>query len=287
MKITFACIVFNGDFVLKQLIESIYPYAHKIIFVDGVVAYWAKKGFSGSVDDTISIINNFPDPENKIILLQNNIANEKTELCRLFMPHIPADTDYLWCIDSDEIFKDSDIKNLIKYLIAEQPTSVGFQSNTFFGGFEHILGGFERSHSFKRVLKYEKGCVYVDHRPPTLSVQDNKPVSGKRLYDATGIEMYHYSYVSPYQVYDKIEYYEAAVISKGMCIHNYFVDVWLNWVENPNKRIEIENKWMGVHEFIPSVRGECRTIQFQGEHPYPIKRDLEEIKRKFYFQLCN
>lgn len=285
MKITFACIVFNGDFVLKQLIESIYPYAHKIIFVDGVVDYWAKQGFNGSVDNTASIIENYPDPQGKITLLKKNVAKEKTELCRLFMPHVPNDTDYLWCIDSDEIFKGSDIEKVIEFLKSEQPTSVGFQSNTFFGGFDHILTGFEREHSFKRILKYEHGCTYVDHRPPTLSVSDNKKISGKELFDRTGVEMYHYSYVSPYQVFDKIEYYEAAVISKGKCIPNYLEDVWFNWVMNPDKRDAIENKWHGVHEFIPSQRGECRTTQFTGEHPEPIKRDLDELKKKFESQL--
>jgi hypothetical protein len=287
IKISFCCIVFNGDFVLKQLIESIYPFAHKIIFVDGVVDYWAKQGFVGSNDETINIIKNHPDPENKIKLLEKNVAKEKTELCRLFMPYVPSDTDYLWSIDSDEIFKRKDIEKIIEYLKEQQPTSVGFQSNTFFGGFDHILGGFERDHSFKRLLKYDHGCTYVDHRPPTLSVQGNKHISGKQLFDATGVEMYHYSYVSPYQVYDKIEYYEAAVISKGKCIPNYFEDVWLRWVEKPEDRPLIEDKWKGVHEFVPSVRGECRTMPFTGEHPEPIKRDLEILKERFRDQLCS
>lgn len=286
MRIVFACIVFNGDFVLKQLIESIYPFAHKIIFVDGVVEYWAKEGYTGSVDNTIDIIKNHPDPENKIVLLDKNIAKEKTELCRLFMPHVPVDTDYLWCIDSDEIFKPIDILKVSSFLQEQQPTSVGFQSNTFFGGFDHILTGFEREHSFKRILKYENGCIYVDHRPPTLSVQGNKHISGKQLFDSTGVEMYHYSYVSPYQVYDKIKYYEAAVISKGKCIPNYFEDVFLRWINNPEERKLIEDKWMGVHEFVPSARGGwCKAEPFIGEHPEIIKRDMKELKEKFNIQL--
>ena len=284
MKIAFCCIVFNGDFVLKQLLESIYPYANQIIIVDGVVDYWAKLGFTGSVDETISIIENFPNPDGKIVLLKNQVAKEKTELCRKFMPFIAEDTDYIWCIDSDEIFKGVDIEKVIELLKEINPTSVSFQSNTFFGGFDHIMGGFERDHNFKRILKYEKGCTYVDHRPPTLSVPNDRPFSGKQLFERTGVEMYHYSYVSPYQVYDKMQYYKAAV-SMHNCIPDYFEQIWLRRVEKPQDRKLIEDKWLGVHEFIPSYRGECRTMIFKGEHPEPIKRDMELLKLKFNEQL--
>lgn len=287
MKITFACIVFNGEYVLKQLIESIYPFAHKIIFVDGVVEYWNKQGFNGSVDNTVNIIKSFPDPLNKIILHEKIVRKEKTELCQVYMPDVPIDTDYLWCIDSDEIFKNNDIEKTIEMLKIRKPHSVGFRSNTFFGGFEYILGGFEYAHNFKRLLKYEPNCYYVEHRPPILSTEKvSNPIhiSGIEMATSYGVEMYHYSYVFAKQVKDKIQYYKNAV-SLHNCMDNYFEKIWLQWVLYPEKRNEIENRYNGVHEFIPSYRGECKTMKFNGTHPIPINNSMDELKAMFDNQI--
>jgi len=290
MKITFAMIVFNGDYVLKQLLESIYPFAHKIIIVDGVVKYWAERGFSGSIDKTIDIIKSFPDKEHKIILHEKVVRYEKTELCQVYMNDVPDDTDYLWCIDSDEIFKSEDIEKTIKLLQDKQPHSLSFTSRTFFGGFDRYLTGFERNVGFKRVLKFEKGCCYVEHRPPRLSTENvSEPIhiSASETLDK-GIEMYHYSYVFACQVKEKIQYYKEAVSFQN-AIDDYFTILWMRWVTgNDEEKLLIEQKYNGVHEFIPSIRGECFTAKFNDTtHPKFILRDMKELKMKFYIQLSN
>lgn len=284
MKITFACIIFNGDYVLKPLIQSIYPFAHKIIFVDNVVSYWANKGFKGSTDDTIKIINEYPDTENKIILKQIGCVKEKTEACQAYMDVVPFDTDYLWTIDSDEIFTKEDISKTIQILEQRKPGSVSFRSTSFFGGFEYYMGGFEHQVGFKRILKYEKNCTYVEHRPPTLSSENGPVIGSDEMADAYGVNMYHYSYTFPKQVHDKVEYYKAAV-SKNNCIDNYFREIWLKWVLYPALREQIENKWNGVHEFVPSYRGACRTVEFRGKHPPLIEDQMQDLKQKFQKQL--
>jgi len=193
----------------------------------------------------------------------------------------------VWCNDSDEIHPD--IPKIIDFLQKEQPESLGFRSNSFFGGFERIIGGFEQEHSFKRVLKYLPGCQYSTHRQPTLSLngQDiqGKDITGMELYKATGIEMWHGSYISPQMVFDKIRYYEGAVIAQGQCIEDYFNALWLNWVLNPENRPAIENIYKGVQEFKPTARGECFTIPFTKQHPEVIKKYLPELQEKFQKQL--
>lgn len=287
MKIAFGMIVFNTDAVLKQCLEAIYPYAHKICIAEGPVKWWQDQGFDHSTDGTIDIINNFPDHEDKIAFI-NNKYKDKHEQCRAWFNMIPADTDYVWCVDADEIHEN--IPKVIEFLEKENPTSVGFQSNTFFGGFDHILNGFEREHSFKRILKYERGCEYETHRPPSLSLNgkriQGKDISGKELYQDTGVEMFHYSYVFPYMVQDKIRFYESAIIKQGQCIPNYFTDVWMKWVNGTSTdRKHIENRWQGVHEFHPASRGKCFPVEFNGEHPDIIKRDMIELKKVFDKQL--
>jgi hypothetical protein len=285
MKIAVGIIVFNSDFVLRQAIDAVLPFASAVCVAEGPVKWWQQQGVTTSADDTNVILDSFGDK----IRVVHGQYEEKTEQCRAWFNMIPSDTDYIICVDADEVHKPEHLEALIKFLEKEKPTSVGFQSASFFGGFDRIIGGFERAHSFKRVLKYAPGCEYRTHRQPTLSVngQDihGKDILGSQLFEATGIEMCHYSYVSPQMVHDKIRYYEGAVISKGNCIPNYFQDVWLNWVQNPGQRLQIEQKWKGVQEFMPKARGECYTEPFMGSHPDSIQRIMPELIDRFENQL--
>jgi hypothetical protein len=290
MKITVGIIVFNGDFFLKQVLESVYPWAHAICIAEGPVNYFVQRGIKKSTDETMDIILNFLDPHKKIRRVHGSYT-EKDDQCRAWFRKVPDDTDYVFCVDADEIHSGYPIDTLIRFLEKHNPTSVGFKSASFYGGFDRILGGFERDHSFKRILKYVKGCEYRTHRQPTLSLNGNdiagKDILGNQLYDETGIEMWHGSYVSPKGVYEKIQYYENAVISKGNCIPNYFKEVYLPWVTgNDLVKQEIENKHGGVHEFLyPNARQECRTMPFTGQHPEVILKAMPELQDKFMKQL--
>lgn len=291
-KVAISIIVFNTDFVLRQCIESVYPYASQILISEGCVGYWKDQGFTTSTDQTNEIINSFPDPDNKIKIVHGTYK-EKTEQANAIIPYLKPDIDYLWNVDADEIFKPQDIEKIFELLDKEKYTSVGFKSITFYGGFNHYLTGFEEAHQFMRIRKVYPGSYWSDHRPPTIQhiVPTDQQLPEKHLsYNVLAkmdIRMYHYSYVSPRQVFEKISYYEAAVIKKGSCIPDYFKSVFLEWINSDiYARKSLENKWIGVHEFIPSYRGDCYTAKFTGEHPDVIKRDLPELLNKFNEQLA-
>ena len=97
--------------------------------------------------------------------------------------------------------------------------------------------------------------------------------------------MYHYSYVFPDQVYNKIKYYKKAV-SKENCIDNYFESIYLPWVYNRD-RDAIEARYHGVHEFKPEYRGNCYTKEFVGSHPQIIQDKLPELTNMIGKQLEN
>jgi len=96
--------------------------------------------------------------------------------------------------------------------------------------------------------------------------------------------MYHYSYVSPKQVKEKIEYY-TNFVAKNNVIPGYFQKVFLAWVLHPELRVGIENEYRGVHEFLPSYRGDCRTTEFTGSHPKVIQNDIMGLIQKFKGQV--
>lgn len=290
MKIAFGMIVFEGDYVLQECLEQIYPFATQILISEGPVEYWQRQGRTTSLDNTNNIIDNFPDPEKKIKIVHGQFK-EKDDQCKAYMQHIQDDIDYIWNLDSDEVFKTEDLKKIIKFLEDEKPTSVGIQSCSFYGGFNDYLTGFElNTDNFLRIFKYTEGATWLTHRPPTIQYPPNlnivrKHISSDDLMRKTGIQMYHYSYVFPDQVHKKINYYKDSV-SKQNCIDDYFNEIYLPWVNNSDdKRREIERKYIGVHEFKPQVRGECYTKKFTGFHPESIQKNMEKLQNKFNEQL--
>jgi len=127
MKICFAMIVFNGDCFIRQVLDSIYPYANQIIVNNGCVKYWQNQGFTGSTDGTAKILADYPDPDKKLIVINVNGA-EKTELCQAYMPYVVPETTHLWTIDSDEVFTPAAIEKTMEVLEKRDPHSIGCRS---------------------------------------------------------------------------------------------------------------------------------------------------------------
>ena len=282
MKIAFAMIVFEGDFVLHQCLKQIYPFASQILIAEGPVKYWQDQVRTSSTDSTNSILETFPDPENKITVTHGQYAG-KDEQCNAYMENLAPDTDFLWMVDSDEIYKTNDIESTIHFLKEVQPTSVGVRSCSFFGGFDDYLTGFElNKDNFLRIFKVTPGSKWATHRPPTMNHTtpiEKKHIDSEFFLALTGVQMYHYSYTFPFQVYNKIQYYKAKV-SRENCIDDYFKKIYLPWItaKSPEERMAIETRYHGVHEFKPEVRGECFTKRFEGDHPESIEEDLPLLR---------
>lgn len=292
LKIAFGMIVFEGDYVLKECLEQVYPFATQILVAEGPVRYWQDRGKKTSEDRTNEILHSFPDPENKIKIVHGQF-DEKDQQCNAYISHLREDIDYLWNLDSDEIYKTEDLRKTIDFLEKEKPTSVGVRSKSFYGGFDHYLTGFElNTDNFLRIFRVVKGSKWLTHRPPTIEYPSDaniirKHIDSDTFYRVTGVEMYHYSYVFPKQVKNKIEYYKAKV-SLDKCIDNYYHLIYVPWVNGDElEKYEIEKKYLGVHEFKPQFRGECFTANFYGEHPTSISKNLQILKNRFREEVKN
>ena len=229
MKISFGMIIFNGDSFLEECLKSIYPYAYEILIAEGPVEYYQKLGYTTSTDRTNEILNNFPDPDNKIKINRGTYI-EKTHQCNEYIKMIDTNSDYIWHIDSDEIYKPKDIEKIIELLEKEKYTKVGFKTYTFFGGFDKYISGYVENFEFYRIFKYEYGAYWCEHRPPKLyypykKVDKEKYLSGEEL-DKINIRIYHYSLVYIKQVINKFKYYKKDV-SKHISKENYFEKIKL------------------------------------------------------------
>ena len=290
IKIAFGMIVFDGDYVLNECLKQVYPFASQILISEGPVSYWQKQGKITSTDNTNKILDEFPDPENKIKIIHGQFS-EKDEQCKTYMQYINDDIDYIWNLDSDEVYKTEDLIKIINLLKQENPTSVGIRSCSFYGGFDNYLTGFELNRdNFLRIFKYVKGSNWLTHRPPTIQYPKDsniikKHIDSETLYNKLNVQMYHYSYVFPDQVFKKIGYYKDSV-SKNNCIDNYFNEIYLPWVLGDEKEKKIiEDKFLGVHEFKPQIRGECRTNKFENIHPESIMDNMENLLKIYKEQL--
>lgn len=287
-KITFGMIVFESDFVLEECLKQVYPIAHQIVIAEGPVTYWQKQGRTTSTDNTNDILHSFPDPDKKIKIIHGQYT-EKDDQCQSYVNIIDKHTEYLCNLDADEVYKSKDLDLLSDYLDQEKPSSIGMHSCTFYGGLKKYLTGFEQNtDNFLRIFKYIPGCKWLTHRPPTISYPEEttkKHVNSREFYMSTGIQMYHYSYVFPDQVYKKISYYKDSV-SKQNCINNYFKSIYLPWILGKEEdKKQIEKKFLGVHEFNPVIRGPCYTSDFFDSHPESIEANKDKINNTILDQL--
>lgn len=284
-KIDFCMIVFNGDYVLKENLENIYPFANKIVITEGPVTYYKNKGFLASTDNTVNIIKSFPDPLNKIQLIQGQ-WKEKDEMCEAQESFY--DGNYVWHVDSDELYKKEDMEKIIGYLEKNNNCySMAFKFLSFYGGFERYISGFEENFETIRIQKIIPGkSHWKTHRPPTMIW----PPTGKTCKEmghinhstteSWGIRIYHYPYVFPTQAKTKVDYYKSW--GGNGIIANYWENVFVPWVQakTEKEKLRIEQPYQGVQEWIPSRRGPAFTKKFLGSHPEIIEKSMSKLTER-------
>jgi len=285
LKVAFGMIVFNGDHILSGILESVYPWASQICIAEGPTKFHADRlKVSTSTDKTVEIIRNFPDPEEKISLVQGAWPN-KLAMCNAWIKSVRPDTDYVWQIDSDEMYKQENIQQVLSLLGPEGYDSVAFRFRSFYGGFERHMIGWEEAQETHRIQRFYPGAVWASHRPPTINAPDGKPWRTKNhlthweIDAAVGIRIFHYSFVFPSQVKMKYLYYND--LTKGNMISDGYKSIYLPWTRGDDqKKAEIERKFKGVHHLTRGPGGQCvcHTVKYYGKHPQWIEQHRQELE---------
>lgn len=256
-KFSFIMIVLNGMPFVEYALKSIYEFAHEIVIVEGAVenCKFAANFDGSSKDGTVEAIKNFSDPDNKIKFIQG-FWPEKMEMQNKALEYITG--DYVWLIDSDEVYRNEDLEK-VENLILKDPTitQINLIPDNFWKGFDYIFVSprfFERENHYRRIFSYKKGAKFISHRPPTLIWPDeNKTTEQMKLIDGNsardmGIRMFHYSYIYPNQVEQKINLYKNYGWDKNWNIDfdEWYERFFLRW--NEENRAELEKKfpvWTG------------------------------------------
>lgn len=226
-RVTFGIIVLNGEPFILHNLRSLYPHAHELIVVEGAcpAARCIADESGHSIDKTLAVLRAFQkdeDPEGKVTLVTaededhgNGFWLEKAEMSRAYARR--ATGDYLWQVDADEFYLESDIERLLDYLRSQREVSaVSFFMRTFWGGLGYVVEGpFLRQFQAHRVFAWGPGYSYASHRPPTILDERGVDVRSKHALSAgdtrsRGIYLMHYELLLPSQVRQKCAYYRDA-----------------------------------------------------------------------------
>jgi glycosyltransferase involved in cell wall biosynthesis len=280
MKIAFCMIVFNGAEFLEPCLRSVLPFG-RVVAAEGPVSFWQKRGYTASTDGTNAILDRYG------ITTLHSQWPEKDAEANSAIALVPPDTDFVWCLDSDEIWGAATLKAVLDILRKGDVDSVSFKPYSFYGGFDRCMTGFEEDFEWHRIQRFYPGAKFATHRPPTINATDGRPWRLHRHLNhketaRLGLRFHHYSYVFPSQMRAKAEYYA----SMGGTIPDYFDNVYKPWVLGDEvEKLRVEKKFDGVHNWKPSARGPCWTVPFTGEHPAEIQAAMPELQARFDAEL--
>lgn len=284
MRFSFIIIVLNGIPFIEAVLSSIYDRAHEIIIVEGAVenCKFAANPDGSSKDGTVEFIKAFFDPDNKISLIQGSWP----EKCEMQNKAIEVATgDYIWLVDSDEVYKKEDI-DTVNEMLEDDPTitQMNFPVFHFWKGFDYIISSeiLEKDAlGFSRIFKLEKPCHFTTHRPPTLLLEGRKkctnnihPIVSSGL-KAKEVYLYHYSYVLVEQVKQKITLYKYYGWEKywNINLDDWYNNCFLKWTPENKEVIEKDYPiWTGDRNSI--------TRRFERSHPSSMSSIMAKIEGK-------
>lgn len=281
-KVCFHIIVYNDDYVLANAIEAVRPFG-PIVAAEGPVGYYREAGNQPPADETRAILAAYNIPT------VHGAWDEKDEMARAVAELTPPDTEFVWVIDADEVWKFDDIAFIVAELGRGRVDSVGFHFQSFYAGFDRTIGGFEYDYEVHRIQRWYNGATWATHRPPTVLAPDGRPWREHNHLSADdtarlGIWGYHYSYVWPTQMRKKAAYYYAR--DPRGCITDYYNRVYLPWLRgDARQRHDIEQQYRGVHNWLPERRGPTFTREFGGRHPSSIELTLPQLRRRILDEL--
>ena len=215
-------ILYNELPFLKQKLPFLYDHFDQIIFYDLNI-----KTFKFSDDGSHEFIKNYPDPLNKITLIEktnlSDVTNfkgnsfiEKQKMFAVGSSFVKDDIDVFWCTDMDEFFSASLIKKVELQFILEAAKSILVPHFIFFKDTEHLICRNEfkiknKSIEYQllpwsRITVHKKGNIYGH-----CSLQEQFLPS--KIVDDM---IYHFAYIGDQRVRFKCSLYNK----------QFLTDVW-------------------------------------------------------------
>ena len=202
IKVSVSMIVCNEEEYIGYALKSIYDFAYEIIIVEGAVRLYmhAAKSDGSSVDRTMDIIKNFPDPDGKIMILKGKWEN-KAEMKLAAWKRMTG--DYYMIVDADEMYKKEDLKKLQESVLNAPKGTIWFAFSHihFWQDFRTITIGNQWDTIHPRFCRKLNHFTYrIDHKYGHTTLFDkkiNQFVIPFKQYPTVKVDIlcYHYGYV--------------------------------------------------------------------------------------------
>lgn len=222
MKISACMIVFQAESTLPKdmlihCVESMLPHVHEFIIIEGATcahngehkwdgdAHHVASRRGSSTDGTMRQLNFlYQKYSDKVkLIFSQGFWNGKTSMCNAYS--MLATGDYIWHIDSDEFYLESDIPRIKAVLEDKRPDAVHFYANHFYGDFHHVVqdnpgASWANWEPWRRIFRHGPGFSWKTHEPPDYLDDHGNSLNAGRIIsrDETacmGIKLYHYSQV--------------------------------------------------------------------------------------------
>jgi len=267
MEMSYLIIVLNGKPFIDYNLKSIYPFAKEIIIVEGSIPSFEDfaNHDGSSKDGTIRAIKKYPDPENKIKLIQGK-WHSKVQMQNEGLKQVTG--SYVWFVDVDEFYKQNDIRRVFK-ILTENPSidQVWFKAVHFFKGLDYYMFHptlLKKVWLVRRIFKCFPGIRLRSHRPPkaNLKLKPNLWKIGK-VWTPKNILLYHYGYLYDSQVRAKLKIHKDKFFNS---IHpdEWYENLFIKW--NPSNRRLLEKKYP-----VWILKKNSKTKKFEGVHPNIVK----------------
>jgi len=204
-------ICYNEYPFLVEKLPFLYKNFDQIIFYDLCVT---KKPYLNSSDGSLEFLENFPDPDKKIIILKEKNIDEirkdigisvagKKQMFVKGSEIVKDDIDVFWCTDADEFFTQEAFDTVDDFFSTNQThNSFDFPHYVFFKDLEHIFCGKDLSQDtmtlgWGRIARHKKGNIYghctISSQYPPLKTENN-------------LRYFHFAYVGEPRVKYKLTY---------------------------------------------------------------------------------
>lgn len=216
--------VFNEAEYLAYSLESVYPYVDRIDIVEGAVEknMHCANVDGSSVDDTVRIIEDFPDPDLKIRLVQGKWKN-KEQVQRKLLELCEA--RWMMFIDGDELYLPQDLEHIKGFcgdnLDGRVVYAIPGRTLNFWHDWGHIAYSLNKLSPWGRNAAMHPFLIWRDLPGLNFNFFHTFPLDGmgrnmaldpgyedKRVV-LNNVFLYHYGHAkSPLNIYNKLQYFQ-------------------------------------------------------------------------------
>lgn len=281
MKLSVGMIALNEEQFIESSLKCIYSHVDEIVIVEGCVKEYSNP--IHSIDKTVEIVKDFPDPNKKIKFIQiDRYWKTKEEMRNAYleeMKGIPG--DYLLVVDADECYKKDELIRLKELTRTGDWICIMYPHIHFWHSFDYYVYSNAWQGTQLRFSQFEKGFKYKVHY--TLGDKRKKYIQWDKFYNRHRlftrnhicerypkkalqkkgiivpdvISIYHYAHLkSEENMRAKVDYYTRRRGQKT----------------NPKKASGwFDSRWKDKKTF----ENNPEVIKFSGEHPQAIKEKFK------------